>query len=323
MVAHSDHLRRAPRAVELLDQPLVLARDRQGQAFALVDRCPHRQVPLSAGRMIDEGLQCPYHGWIFGSDGRCKKLPGLLSGETPPAVSATRVPCVEAGGWIWVKLREQGAAVPPDAMTSAMRDAVALTWDDRWNAPAIDIIENFLDPLHTHTIHPGIVRRDKQRSTINAALRADADGFTVDYRGQPSQSGLIYRLFESERSKERVVFRGPASARIEYGYSNGSEVHITLHFTPESAGRTRLWGRLEVRGRRVPRALLRWLLRPMLLKVARQDQTIVEMQYANRLKFPPARGVSTRLDIVRPYLDAFWSGQDTPPASEDDVVMFI
>lgn len=324
VVGHSHQLQGRPAAIEVLGVPLVVARDDQGRAFALVDRCPHRQVPLSAGRMTEHGLRCPYHGWSFSSDGRCRKIPGLLPGETPPPISAQAVTCHEAGGWVWVKLGGTGALAPPACMTSPLENATVLTWDDRWNAPALDAIENFLDPLHTHTIHPGLVRRDKQRSIVTAAISIGGDGFTVDYRGQEQQSGWLYRLFESERAKERVVFGGAASARIEYEYKNGSEVHITLHFTPETSGRTRVFGRLEVSGRRVPKWLLRLLVSPMLLKIARQDRAIVEIQHANKLKFPPARGVSTRLDIVRPYLDHLWSGQQGGfEQVECVVVMFI
>ncbi len=304
----SRDLQGQPRAIEVLDVPLALARDDQGRAFALVDRCPHRQVPLSAGRITEDGLQCPYHGWTFGSDGRCRKIPGLLPGEPPALVSAQSVQCREAGGWVWVKLDAAGAVAPPVSMTSPLESATVMAWSDRWNTSAIDAIENFLDPLHTHTIHPGLVRRDKQRSVVTAKISIGGDGFTVDYRGQERQSGWLYRMFESERSKERVVFGGAASARIEYGYKNGSEVHFTLHFTPETSSRTRVFGRVEISGRRAPKWLLQLLVSPMLLKIARQDQAILEMQHANKQKFPPARDVSTRLDIVRPYLDHFWSG---------------
>lgn len=35
----------------------------------------HRKVPLSEGRIEGGGLQCGYHGWIFGSDGRPTHIP--------------------------------------------------------------------------------------------------------------------------------------------------------------------------------------------------------------------------------------------------------
>ena len=50
----------------ILDQPVVIARSPDGAVFALRDICPHRLVPLSAGKQVEtEGettLECPYHG---------------------------------------------------------------------------------------------------------------------------------------------------------------------------------------------------------------------------------------------------------------------
>lgn len=37
----------------ILGQPVMLARTEKGEAFALRDVCPHRLVPLSAGKQID------------------------------------------------------------------------------------------------------------------------------------------------------------------------------------------------------------------------------------------------------------------------------
>ena len=56
----------------LLEQPLVVGRDRQGRAFALRDACPHRGMPLSCGRFEGEQIECSYHGWRFDAhSGQC------------------------------------------------------------------------------------------------------------------------------------------------------------------------------------------------------------------------------------------------------------
>ncbi|WP_339614534.1 Rieske (2Fe-2S) protein, partial [uncultured Parvibaculum sp.] len=41
----------------LLGEPVVIGRSEAGEVFALKDICPHRGVPLSAGRLLegDEG----------------------------------------------------------------------------------------------------------------------------------------------------------------------------------------------------------------------------------------------------------------------------
>ena len=71
---------------EILGEPVLLGRDNEGRAFALRDICPHRAVPLSAGRIVaDRGVQtveCPYHGWRYGTeDGVCRLIPTLVEGQ--------------------------------------------------------------------------------------------------------------------------------------------------------------------------------------------------------------------------------------------------
>ena len=53
VAARSDELRRAPLARTLLGLLIALYRGEDGVAGALLDRCPHRNVPLSAGRVED------------------------------------------------------------------------------------------------------------------------------------------------------------------------------------------------------------------------------------------------------------------------------
>ena len=66
----------------LLGEPVVFGRDRDGKPFALRDSCPHRGVPFSAGKMTADGtVECPYHGWRFGTDGVCKMIPSLVEGQ--------------------------------------------------------------------------------------------------------------------------------------------------------------------------------------------------------------------------------------------------
>ena len=73
-----------PFARKLLDRPIVFFRRKDGKVAALQDRCPHRFVPLSRGRVEGDTLRCAYHGLSFESDGRCsdKRLGGRCPDNT-------------------------------------------------------------------------------------------------------------------------------------------------------------------------------------------------------------------------------------------------
>lgn len=88
----------------LLDDPVVLWRDAQGQAHALLNRCPHRFALLSDGRVMEDGtLQCPYHGLQFDGAGHCTLNPHG-NGAIPKAAQVRSFPVVErhTAVWIWM-----------------------------------------------------------------------------------------------------------------------------------------------------------------------------------------------------------------------------
>lgn len=69
VVARSTDIQNLPFSTVLWHQPIVLYRDSKGSIQALENRCPHRQVKLSHGKIEGDRLQCAYHGWCFNASG--------------------------------------------------------------------------------------------------------------------------------------------------------------------------------------------------------------------------------------------------------------
>ena len=73
VAAWSTDVGREPLARVLLGEPVMLFRREDGTPAALEDRCPHRNLPLSEGRIVGDSVECGYHGLIFGCDGACTR----------------------------------------------------------------------------------------------------------------------------------------------------------------------------------------------------------------------------------------------------------
>jgi phenylpropionate dioxygenase-like ring-hydroxylating dioxygenase large terminal subunit len=58
-----------------LGENLVAWRDRDGTPNVVHDRCPHRSIKLSVGRIFDGQLQCILHGLRFDGEGHCVMVP--------------------------------------------------------------------------------------------------------------------------------------------------------------------------------------------------------------------------------------------------------
>ncbi len=102
VVARSDGLKSQPLGVKLWNHDIVLFRDQQGRVQALEDRCPHRQVKLSHGQVVENSLECVYHGWQFQGDGSCVKVPYLATNQKLPSCQLRCYPVQDLNGFIWV-----------------------------------------------------------------------------------------------------------------------------------------------------------------------------------------------------------------------------
>src|SRR5580700_1033014 len=77
----------------ILGEPVVLFRTEDGTPVALEDRCAHRRLPLSMGKMVGNELQCHYHGLRFDRTGQCVRVPG--QDLIPPSARVRSYPLVE------------------------------------------------------------------------------------------------------------------------------------------------------------------------------------------------------------------------------------
>jgi len=100
VAARSAEVTRQPLARVLLNEPVVLFRKQSGDPVALEDRCCHRHLPLSMGRLEGDELRCGYHGLKFDSTGRCVEIPGQDS--IPPQARVRAYPTREKYRWIWI-----------------------------------------------------------------------------------------------------------------------------------------------------------------------------------------------------------------------------
>jgi phenylpropionate dioxygenase-like ring-hydroxylating dioxygenase large terminal subunit len=110
VAARSAEVTRQPLGRLLLNEPVVLYRTEEGSAVALEDRCCHRHLPLSMGRVEGDALRCGYHGLKFDASGRCVEIPGQDS--IPPQARVRAYPLVERYRWLWIWMGDPAHADP-------------------------------------------------------------------------------------------------------------------------------------------------------------------------------------------------------------------
>lgn len=93
----------------ILETPLAIFRDADGNPSAILDRCPHRFAPLSAGVVEQGKLYCGYHGLGFDGAGNCVHNP---HGPIGSALRIASFPVLERHKALWVWLGDAGATDP-------------------------------------------------------------------------------------------------------------------------------------------------------------------------------------------------------------------
>ena len=105
-IAGSAEMRENPtKGVRILGEDLVLYKDRSGGLGLIQESCPHRRVNLLYGIPEQQGIRCPYHGWLFDESGRCLEMPAEAPDSTfKDRVTARTYPVQELGGLIFAYL---------------------------------------------------------------------------------------------------------------------------------------------------------------------------------------------------------------------------
>jgi len=161
VTAWSTEVSRDPIRRTVCEIPVTLYRREDGRPVALEDRCAHRGYPLSAGRLVGDDIECGYHGFTFGCDGVCTRVPA--QDLIPKRTAVRSFPLLEKDGWIWIwtgAADRADAALVPDTHWMTDPDWATVTHSFPFACRADLIHDNLLDLTHESFIHLSTVGDD-------------------------------------------------------------------------------------------------------------------------------------------------------------------
>ncbi len=183
--------RRTLNKISIAGEDIVIARTESGNLFALEDRCSHRQIPLSQGRVAGEAIRCCYHGWEFDLMGHCRVPPNQADYYSP--LHVRRYPLKELHGLVFLFFGDARLAqtVPLPCFDEAeSRNYITIRIVEQIDCHFTFVHENLMDMTHHSSLH------SKWMGAFRPAVigsRSGEDFVEVEYSAQFSGGNLLFR----------------------------------------------------------------------------------------------------------------------------------
>ena len=222
---------------EIAGESIILVRDSRGVAHAFFNVCRHRGTRICrepSGR-FGETIQCAYHAWTYGTDGRLVGAPHMqeVEGFDKSEFGLHAAALAEWEGFLFVNPAPDPG--PFETAWAPMRGRFA-----RWGLPGLVpghrvvydvaanwklVFQNYSECLHCPTIHPKLATVLPYQSGANDLVEGPFLGGYMEIR-PPNESATM-----SGRACGRLVSDGmPADDRRRaYYYTLMPNLMLSLH----------------------------------------------------------------------------------------------
>jgi Rieske 2Fe-2S family protein len=232
---------------DVAGESVIVTRDVTGSVRAFYNVCRHRGTRMCREEkgMLPGRIQCPYHGWTYGLDGKLRGAPHMEDATfRRDEYPLHAVHCDHWDGFIFLnlgsaprRLAQQLADLPQKFAAWKMQDLrlhERATYDVKANWKLI--IQNYNECLHCPILHPALNRITDYLSGDNDVPQPTYIGGSMEFRGAAetmSTDGRRRRDFLpglSEAQRKQVLY-----------YTVYPNLFLSLH--PDYVMAHRLWPR--------------------------------------------------------------------------------
>lgn len=321
----------------LLNEPVVFYRTEDGTPVALEDKCAHRHAPLSAGKLVGNALECPYHGLTYNADGDCIRVPGQST--IPPGCRVKSYPVVERYQWVWIWMGDPALANPDDIEDFHWMDDPA--WRAKGELMHLEanyklLVENLLDLSHLSFIHATTLGTDKVAETPMKVDRSDSHVTVTRWVMNSPPPPFFQKAggFAADENVDRwqhITWTPPAFVRLDVGAakagtgategdrSQGITMRNLNAITPETDKTTHyFWA--QAHDFRIDEPWITDLLQQNVHTAFMEDLWIIKLQQQNIDTGTPAPRIDINhdgggLQAIR-TLNAMIDGETSPPRAQ-------
>jgi phenylpropionate dioxygenase-like ring-hydroxylating dioxygenase large terminal subunit len=150
-----------PVGVTRCNEKLVLWRTAEGKVSCIADKCCHRGAALCQGKLTDDKIACPFHGFAYDSSGKVVSIPA--NGKNTTVTERYKVKAYEVReqyGFIWLWYGEKTDEKPDVPFFMELtKDFVYGGFSEVWPVHYTRAVENQLDVVHLPFVHGDSIGR--------------------------------------------------------------------------------------------------------------------------------------------------------------------
>ena len=277
-----------PYGVTLLGELIVVFRGEDGVIRAFEDLCPHRGAQLSKGRIVGGRLMCPYHGFLYDGEGKCRYIPSQPKDnqKIPSRLKLAAYHTEVRYGLVWVAMEDPVAPIPEFPEWDDDSFHACLGFDRTWSTSAARFIENAMDISHFPWVHEGSLGDPDHPELPPFEVKETEHGMWYEYDWRlPDKGGHL-----GGEVHYTYWVEIPFAIRLRVRGEEG-ESAIFSATLPISDDRCRMWV-LFARNHSFDRPDSDWI--DFSAHVWEEDQAVVETQRPERLPVDLTREVHLR-----------------------------
>lgn len=229
VAAWSDDLGRDLTVRTVLGEPVVLYRTENGDPVAMADLCPHRYAPLSMGRLVEDGVQCAYHGLVFDPSGVCRRVPGQRF--IPPTARVRTYPVIDRWRWTWIWMGDPKLADKARIPEYYWNEAEG--WELTRGVMPIRTnyqlaVDNLLDLSHEAYLHPRTIGSEEVAEEAKVRTERTEEGLRVTRWTQDCPTPPLWEKVRGHRGDidrwQIIDFMPPCFVILESGSAPAGKI---------------------------------------------------------------------------------------------------
>ena len=273
--------------VTRLSQKLVFWRDGADNVYCIFDKCCHRGASLCTGKLVENHVECPFHGFLYDGSGKVTFIPA--NGKAAKVADNYRVnayPARDAYGFIWVWYGDVTAELPEIPFFDELKTGFSYgEFSENWNVHYSRAIENQLDVVHLPFVH---------KTTIGRGNKTLVNGPVVKWDGNRMTFYVKNALDEGQRpQKPNEVENFEKLFHLQYQVPNiwqniiGDKLRVFAAFAPVDEENTHIYLRFYQNFMHVPvlKQLVNALTTVSNKIILHQDRKVVLTQLPKKSEF--------------------------------------